>query len=106
MAWKDRLSATHQKVVADAGNKAQEILTQYIPKIRAVFTDKIGPAVLANVKDDETIAELSKLVYGLLPVMLRLAVKEERFVRFCLANRDTLVGVAESAKVANRSEGS
>jgi hypothetical protein len=90
-----------EKVIAGATTQADEILIRHLPKIRAFFKEKMGLAVVTTMKDDAMIAELSKIVYGLLPVMLRLAVKEERFVRFCLANRDKLVGTTESAKTAD-----
>jgi hypothetical protein len=92
MNWKHQLDPTRLKVVANAGGKADEILTNYLPKLRGLFIERIGPALGSAARDDEKMASLSKLVYTLLPFPVRLAVKKETFVRFCLTHRDRLVG--------------
>lgn len=61
--------------------------SQILPFIK----DKTGEASLAALRDDGNIEKLGSFIYALLPGVVRLAVKEETFVRFVLDNRNKLL---------------
>jgi hypothetical protein len=91
ITWKDKLHPPNLQIIADAGSKADEILIRYLPKIRQFFVEKAGPAVANVASDDKNLAVLGRSAYGLLPFPVRLIVREEAFIRFCLAHRDKLL---------------
>lgn len=52
---------------------------------------KPGAVSVAALRNDEAVATLARYSYALLPGVVRLAVKEDTFSRFVLANRDKLL---------------
>jgi hypothetical protein len=94
MDWKQKLQSARifgqqsKKVVEKI---ALEKLREHWPKIQQLFEEKVGPAALAAAKNDEMIRPLFERVYWRLPRPVRMVVKEESFVRFCLKNKDRLV---------------
>jgi hypothetical protein len=98
--WKDKLHPPNLKIIADAGSKADEILIRYLPKIRQFIVETAGPAVANVARDDKNLTVLGRSAYGLLPFPARLIVKEEAFIRFCLAHRDKLIaGSSEDSRL-------
>lgn len=91
MSWKDRLGQANTKLAANAGNVADEILTQYIPKIRQFLAETVGSAIVAAARDDETMIVCIKMAYGRLPSKVRWIVREKALIRFCLKHRDKLL---------------
>lgn len=61
--------------------------SQILPFIK----DKTGEASLAALRDDSNIEKLGSFIYALLPGVVRLALKEETFVRFVLDHRNKLL---------------
>ena len=92
MNWTGRLT--------DAKETLEDILKPFLTKVREV----VGPAALAAAKDDAAMTKILDAAYLVLPMPVRLLVSKEKFVRFCLANRDALLaepkGVPE-ASLAN-----
>ena len=97
MDWKQKLQSARQAGEAALDQKTQIAIEENWPKVQEIFREKVGPAALAAAKDDEQMQKLFKLVYMALPFPIHLAVKEEAFVRFCFAHRDTLLPAGESA---------
>ena len=97
MDWKQKLQSARQAGEAALDQKTQTAIEENWPKVQEIFREKVGPAALAAAKDDEQMQKLFKLVYMALPFPIHLAVKEEAFVRFCFAHRDTLLPAGESA---------
>ncbi len=86
MGWTDKLQAV-----------AQSALNQnLLPALQAV-REKVGPAALAAAKDDEKLTEILKVAYLAIPLPLQLMITRDKFVQFCLANRDTLLTAANPA---------
>ncbi|MBI4748871.1 MAG: hypothetical protein HY774_10310 [Acidobacteria bacterium] len=75
-------------------NQTQNVLNQYLPKIQHVFQKHIKPGVLTAAQNDNVLQPVCKLAYSTLPFPVRLIVSEDKFVDFCLANRDKLVAPA------------
>lgn len=72
-------------------------------RILPFIKDKTGEASLAALRDDNNVEKLGVFIYAFLPGVVRLAVKEETFVRFVLDNRDKLLDkllVGEAERVA------
>ncbi len=60
-------------------------------RILPFIKDKTGEASLAALRNDSNIEKLGSFIYALLPGFVRLALKEEVFVRFVLDNRNKLL---------------
>jgi hypothetical protein len=86
MGWTDKLQSVAKIVVN------QNIM----PALEAV-REKVGPAVLAAAKDDETLTEILKVGYLAIPMPLQLMVSRDKFIQFCLANRDVLLAAPNPA---------
>ncbi|MCH7914118.1 MAG: hypothetical protein IH856_13945 [Deltaproteobacteria bacterium] len=94
MDWKQKLQSARifgQQSKEVVEKIAQEKLREHWPRIQQLFEEKVGPAALAAAKNDEMIRPLFERVYWRLPRPVRMVVKEETFVRFCMKNKDRLV---------------
>ncbi len=80
MGWTDKLQAV-----------AKSALNQNLLPALEAFREKVGPAALAAAKDDETLTEILKVGYLAIPMPLQLMVSRDKFIQFCLANRDVLL---------------
>ena len=60
-------------------------------RILPFIKEKTGEASLAALRDDTNIEKLGGIIYAFLPGVVRLALKEEAFVRFVLDNRNKLL---------------
>jgi hypothetical protein len=92
--WKSKLQAAKGTLDQDSQRKLEENW----PKIQQLFQEKVGPAALAAAKDDEKFASLVKIVYEVLPFPVKLVVKQDAFLQFCLAHRDRLIVQGESTR--------
>jgi hypothetical protein len=94
MDWKAKLTAT-QDTSTNAKGRIEEATAKKIeehwPRVQQLFQEKVGPAALAAAHNDETVTSAAKLVHEALPFPLRMVVKQDTFVEFCLAHRDKLV---------------
>jgi hypothetical protein len=80
-------------------DKAKSLLLAQLPAIRKHITEQM-PAFLKTygvkgvqfVTDSERLAPLFGTVYQSLPLPVRVLVKQETFVRFCLSQKESLVG--------------
>ena len=79
---------------AKVGQDVERKIQDNWPRIQELFREKAGPAVLAAIHDDEKMTAVLKLVHEALPFPLRLLVKQDAFVQFCLARREHLAGKA------------
>lgn len=84
MGWTDSLKSS---ISQGAESKLQE----HMPAIQQLFREKVTPEVRAHLSDPEKFLSSSKFVYGLLPMPVRLMVKEDAFVAFCQAHKDQLL---------------
>ncbi|WP_017736624.1 hypothetical protein [Pseudomonas sp. CBZ-4] len=78
-------------------------IEQNKPKILPFLKEKTGEASLAALRDDANVEKLGGFIYAFLPGVVRLALKEETFVRFVLENRNKLLDkllVGEAERVA------
>ena len=92
--WKrqlDALRATQCEAVDGMKSAVEQTMGRYWPKAQELFSERIGPFILANARDDQRLKPLCRVVYDALPLPARLVVSEEAFTRFCLDNRDKLL---------------
>lgn len=78
-------------------------IEQNKPKILPFLKEKTGETSLAALRDDANVEKLGGFIYAFLPGVVRLALKEETFVRFVLENRNKLLDkllVGEAERVA------
>jgi len=71
--------------------RAKRKIEEHWPEVQQLFHEKVGPVALEMAADDVMMKRASKLVYDGLPLPVRLAVKEDVFIEFCLDNRDLLL---------------
>ncbi len=88
-------------------DKAKSLLLAQLPAIQKHITEQM-PAFLKTyglkgvqfVTDSERLTPLFGTVYQSLPLPVRVLVKQETFVRFCLARKENLVGKWLEAETA------
>ena len=73
---------------------AKGVLSQNLMPALEAVREKVGPAALAAAKDDATLTEILKVGYLAIPMPLQLMVSRDKFIQFCLANRDVLLTAA------------
>ena len=93
MDWKARLDTVKSSVDQESQRKVEENW----PKIQQMFQEKVGPAALAAAQDDATMTRIIMVVYEALPFPLRMMVKQEAFLKFCLSHRDRLLAEASGS---------
>ncbi len=71
-------------------------ITAVIDKRRADLMPMLqggaGQAAQSALRDDECVRKVATFCYPLLPVLIRLAVKEPTFISFVLNNREKVLG--------------
>jgi hypothetical protein len=77
-------------------DKAAELLESQLPKVRAVVAERLGPKAKELVVDDALMTRCLGDAYEFLPAPVRLMVKRERFVTYCLEHRDRLMSPQEA----------
>jgi len=73
------------------------ILDDYGPIIRELLITRLGSSAREALKDDEVLDGALRNIYQLLPVPVRLALKEDAFVGLCLRHRDRFLREPEAA---------
>jgi len=81
---------------AGLSEKLSGPITAIIDKRRADLMPMLqgahGQAAQAALRDDECVRKVATFCYPLLPVLIRLAVKEPTFISFVLNNREKVLG--------------
>jgi hypothetical protein len=86
------------RTIRTKGERALETtIESHWPAIQQVFREKVAPLALSLAKNDEGIKYASEIVYQALPSVVRVLVRQETFVRICLANRDRILAAWDSA---------
>lgn len=60
-------------------------------KILPYLKEKTGEASLSALRNDENVEKLAGVIYALLPGVVRLALREQVFIQFVLANRNKIL---------------
>jgi len=72
------------------------LLEEQLPRIQKLIKEKIGP-LPANALQNEAVMQAAfRRIYQALPRMIRLAVSEQGFVEFCMANRERLLNLGDA----------
>lgn len=82
------------KRIIEVKEKSVETLERLVPSIRSILLEKLGPRIEDAVKDDELMRQVCGEIHTLLTfdhMALRLLIRRERFIEFCLKNRDRLL---------------
>lgn len=67
------------------------LLEKQIPLIKTLLVEKIGPAALATLRSETTLAAAIGGLYEFLPTAIRLVVNRDIFVHFCVRNLDRIL---------------
>lgn len=85
MGWSDKFKGA-------LGQSVEQKIRENWPTIQQMFRDKVGNELRNHLADPEKVISSSKIVYSLLPMPVRLVVKEDAFVNFCILHKDELLG--------------
>jgi hypothetical protein len=91
MDWKQKLQNSRDSMQKALDVKSEAAIEEHWPKIQQELKERLGPAGIAAVHNDQTMESTFKLVYSALPFPIRMAVKEEAFLKFCFSRRDKLL---------------
>lgn len=82
-----------------------EKLEQQLPVIRSIIFDKILPKITekgsAFLADEENLIMILEKTYEMLPFALRMVVKKDTFLQFCLKHKDALLKEKAEIKPTN-----
>lgn len=95
------------KHLHDVKDKGAELLEQQLPKIKRLIAERIGPGIRNVVEDDEMLTNAFGHVYELFMQdhrILQRVIKRERFIGFCLKNRDRLITRHDNRRMLKASE--
>jgi len=90
-SWKDKFEQVKGKaeILKQAAlTQGLATLEQHWQVVRELWEEKVDPSIRATVMDDEKLTTYLRIVHEALPLPLRLAIKEETFIRVCLQHRD------------------
>ena len=71
------------------------LLEDQLPRIRKLIREKIGIIPKNSIHNDDLMRNSFKRLYQALPRMIRMAINENIFVEFCMANRERLLNISE-----------
>ena len=71
------------------------LLEDQLPRIRKLIREKIGILPKNTIHNDDLMRSSFKRLYQALPRMIRMAINENMFVEFCMANRERLLSISE-----------
>ena len=71
------------------------LLEDQIPRIRKLLREKIGTLPKNTIHNEDLMRNSFKRLYQALPRMIRMAISENMFVEFCMANRERLLNIGE-----------
>ena len=71
------------------------LLEDQLPRIRKLIREKIGILPKNTIHNDDLMRNSFKRLYQALPRMIRMAINENIFVEFCMANRERLLNISE-----------
>lgn len=93
MDWKSKLAAVRGAVASGSEAVQQKVATALAsngPLIAKLFQQHIGPAAVCLAQNELVFETSCRLVYTLLPSLVRLVVREDAFVGYCRTHRDRL----------------
>ena len=79
-------------VAGDAGAKVQEAFDKHWPEIKAKVQKQIAKmGKKASELDDKMWEKVFRIVHGQLPFPVRIVLKKDRFISYCMKNKDKLL---------------
>ena len=82
-------------ILGSLSDRAKEILAEQLPVIQKMVTDKAMTFVkthgLNYLQDNEKLKPLFETTYQALPLPIRLLVRQDTFIQFCLSKKDFLL---------------
>ena len=72
------------------------LLEDQLPRIQKLIKEKLGPLPVNALQNEAVMQAAFRRLYQALPRMIRLAVSEQGFVEFCMANRERLLNLGDA----------
>jgi hypothetical protein len=76
-------------------NKLAPILIEKSTVIKNILKEKVGTSTLKTIKDDDVMKDIFEKIYETLPLPIRLVIRREAFVKYCIDNRGMLIDLLE-----------
>jgi hypothetical protein len=96
-SFQNKNGAENSELSSKIMGALEPTIKEHWPKIEP-YADK----ALAAAQDDETIETLARKIYPFLPMMLRLAIKEDKFIAFILEHKGPLL--TKLTEIKNRKD--
>jgi hypothetical protein len=80
-------AGARDKLFAFVGKAIEQNKAKILPMLK----EKGGEVSMAALRDDRIVEKLALVLYGRLPLLVRLALREQVFVKFMLANRSRIL---------------
>ena len=85
-------SVSASDVAGDAGAKIQEAFDKHWPEIKAKVQEQIAKmGKKASDLDDKTWEKVFGIAHGQLPLPVRIVLKKDRFIGYCMENKGKLI---------------
>ena len=90
-------SAKLLQAIEPMKGKLSEAIQRIVTSNRERFRAHIGPKAIELLGNDDLVTKVAEEIYPMLPLMVRLAVKQDGFSAFLLKHRGTLIAALEKA---------
>ena len=80
------------EVNKNINQQIENLINEHWIYIKKAFKENVGSIVLEEVKDDNTMKTLFTTIYKQLPLPVRLLIKKDIFIQYCLKHRDRFIG--------------
>lgn len=100
MDWRSQLESAKAaaKAAHDAGSQmAGDAIEQHWPTIQTTLREHVAPAANAVATNDELIELAARQLHGVLPLPVRLVIRQQRLTDWCLANRERVLAAIRPA---------
>lgn len=91
MGLSNFLNDARNSAAQATNEKIDRIIADNLTRIQQLFSTRVGRMAKEIARDDSKMSEISRFVYGELPLPIRLLLKEDDFIDFCLKNRDKVL---------------
>ncbi|WP_413112490.1 hypothetical protein [Thaumasiovibrio sp. DFM-14] len=82
---------------SDNGSKFEEIIKAQWPKIETMLLERLGPVAADKLNNEEFITKTFETTYECLPMPVRMILKKEKFMAYCMEHKDPIIAKLSTA---------
>ncbi len=94
----DAINSSAADSLNSVKNSSLELINEYWPKIESVLTNGLLQIAEDHLRDDKILMEAFDEVHKSLPMIIRISLKKETFIAFCMSNKQTFLTKLEVYK--------